>query len=166
MFRLTGLQRLSLLRMLIRQNPVRRAAFNPETAYICSRLAREVIAAHELFISHYPDARATGYFTSSSLVECIYHLAPVLHKSKDGDEYRYCVTAFQQAHCILVKISAYNNVAKNALQALSGFVRKWGSGGDVGNGGCETTVPHQDIMINGNVRHPSLLYIPVAGSFN
>lgn len=121
--------------MLIRQNPVRQAAFNPDTSHVCSRLSREVINAHDLFITRFPGARATGYFTTSSVVECIYHLAPVMHHSKDDTEHAACLDAFNQAHGILVRLSSYNNVAKNALKALNGVVRKWGSGFVVENGG-------------------------------
>jgi len=115
--------------MLIRQNPVRQAAFSPETAHLCSRLARQIIEAHGLFISRYPSARATGYFTTSSIVECIYHLALVLHHSKDEEEHAACASAFRLAHDILVKISSYNNVASRALKALTGVVNKWCSSG-------------------------------------
>jgi hypothetical protein len=116
--------------MLIRQNPVRQAAFSPETAHLCSRLARQIIEAHGLFISRYPSARATGYFTTSSIVECIYHLALVLHHSKDEEEHAACASAFRLAHDILVKISSYNNVASRALKALTGVVNKWCSSGN------------------------------------
>lgn len=122
--------------MLIRQNPVRQAEFNPETAHLCARLSREIIRAHDLYISRYPEARAIGYFTTSSTVECIYHLAPVMHYSKDDDEHTACVSAFNQAHGILVRLSAYNNVAKRALKALNGVVKKWGSGNTTGNSGA------------------------------
>lgn len=121
-------QRLELLRMLIRQNPVRQAAFAPEMAHLCSQLARQIIRAHDLFISRCRSARATGYFTTSSIVECIYHLALVLHHSKDGSEHAACVSAFHQAHSILVRLSSYNKVAHKALKALSGLARRWGTG--------------------------------------
>jgi hypothetical protein len=117
--------------MLIRQNPVRQATFAPETAHLCSRLARQIIEAHGLFLSRYPSARATGYFATSSIVECIYHLALVLHHSKDEEEHAACASAFRLAHDILVKISSYNNVASRALKALTGVVDKWcGSGSE------------------------------------
>lgn len=105
---------------------------------MCSRLSREVINAHHQFISRYSGARAIGYFTTSSIVECIYHLAPVMHHSKDNEEQAASVAAFKQAHGILVRISAYNNVAKKALKALNGYVEKWGS--------------HQDARSNGDGR--------------
>lgn len=114
--------------MLIRQNPVCQAVFNSETSHFCARLSREIIRAHDLYISHYPEARAIGYFTTSSTVECIYHLALVMHDSKDQDEHAACVSAFGQAHGILVKLSSYNKVAKRALKALNSIVRRWGGG--------------------------------------
>jgi hypothetical protein len=116
--------------MLIRQNPVRQATFSPETAHLCSRLARQIIDSHSLFLSRYPSARATGYFATSSIVECIYHLALVLQHSKDETEHAACASAFRLAHDILVKISSYNNVASRALKALTGVVNKWCGGGN------------------------------------
>ena len=114
--------------MLIRQNPVRQVAFDLETAYICSRLACELIQAYDLFVLQFPEARASGYFTTSSIVECIYHLAPVLHYAKDAKEHAPCVTALGQAHSILIRLSSYNNVAKRALTALEGVIKKWVTG--------------------------------------
>lgn len=114
--------------MLIRQNPVRQVEFNPETAHLCALLSREIIRAHDLYISRYPEARAIGYFTTSTTVECVYHLALVMHHSKDHSEHTACLAAFNQAHSILVRLSAYNNVAKRALKALNGVAKKWGSG--------------------------------------
>lgn len=113
--------------MLIRQNPVRRVDFDPETAHPCARLSREIIKSHDLFISRFPEFHATGYFTTCSIVECIYHLAPVMRYSRDHNEHSAGIAAFDQAHGILVKVSIYNNVAKKALKALNGLVRKWGS---------------------------------------
>lgn len=141
--RLLLFTRLELLRMLIRQNPVRRAEFNPETAHLCARLSRGIIRAHDLYISRYPEARSIGYIATSSTVECIYHLAPVMHYSKDDNEHSACVSAFHQAHGILVKLSAYNNVAKRALKALNGVVKKWGSGNTTGNTGSLHPVVRQ-----------------------
>ena len=123
--------------MLIRQNPVRQVAFSPETAHLCAGLARQIIEAHDLFISRYPEDRATGYFTTSSIVECIYHLALVLHHCKDEQERAVCASAFRVAHGILVKISSYNEVANKALKALTGVINKWCSGNETRADGAE-----------------------------
>ncbi|EME43714.1 hypothetical protein DOTSEDRAFT_71540 [Dothistroma septosporum NZE10] len=120
--------RLDLLRLLIRQNPVRRSSFVPETAHLCSRLARQIIVAHDVFVSQWRSARPTGYFTTSSIVECIYHLALVLHNSRDESEHAACVSAFRLAHSVLVRLSSYCKVAEKALRALNGLVRRWGGG--------------------------------------
>lgn len=121
-------QRFDLLRMLIRQNPVRQTGFNPEAASFCASLARGIIIAHDLYVSQYPEASpAVGYFATSSIVECIYHLAPVLHYSREADEHAACVSAFNQAHNILVRLSTYTNSAKRAVEALTRFLEKWGS---------------------------------------
>ncbi|KAK3117447.1 hypothetical protein LTR53_001212 [Teratosphaeriaceae sp. CCFEE 6253] len=124
--------RLQLLRMLIRQNPVRQTAFIPDITYLCSRFACQIIGAHELFISRYSSTRATGYFTTSSMVECIYHLALVLHHSKDEEEHTACVSAFQLALDILLRLSSYKKVANRALEALTCVVRRWGNGRKIG----------------------------------
>lgn len=143
--------------MLIRQNPVRHAAFEPETAHFCARLAREIIRSHDLYILRYPEARAMGYFATTSLVECIYHLALVMRYSKEDDtEHNACVAAFDQAHGILVRLSVYNNVAKRALEALNGVIRKWGSrnapsSSNAGLGGVDAL---QSQIGDGNVRRP------------
>lgn len=112
--------------MIIRQNPVRQTAFNPEVAYFCARLSREVIHSHKICIARYPGARASGYFTTASIVECIYQLVPVLHYSKDNDEYTASMTALSQAHEIVIQLSTKLNSAKKALRALSGVTKRWG----------------------------------------
>lgn len=113
--------------MLLRQSPVRQAVYDPETANFCARISREIIKAHHLYIATFPKARAVGYFTTSSTVECIYHLSPVMRYSTDQGERTACIAAFHQAQDVLSKLSAYNNVAKKALEALKGLANKWGS---------------------------------------
>lgn len=138
--------------MLIRQNPVRQTEFNPENAHLCARLSREVIRAHNLYILKYPGARAIGYISTSSIVECIYHLALVMHYSKDANERIVCVSAFNHAHGILLRLSAYNNVAKRALKALNGVVRKWGSSSTTGDSGSIRAGTRQSELGESNVR--------------
>lgn len=122
--------------------------FAPETAHLCSRLSREIIRAHEVFISQHPSARAAGYFATSSIVECIYHLAPVLQYSQDSQEHAACVSAFHQAHSILVRLSPYNSVADKALKALNGLIKKWSkastSTGDRG-AGASAMAPNDNV---------------------
>ncbi|KAF5710205.1 hypothetical protein FMUND_9627 [Fusarium mundagurra] len=148
--RLQLFTRLELLRMLIKQNPVRQSAFNPETAHFCARLSREVIRSHHVYFSQYPEPRASAYFATSSIVECIYHLAPVIHRSIDTNERSACVSAFNQAHGILVILSVYSNVAKKALRALNGVIKKWGSGDVIGISGIsdskDTNVPQGEVQ--------------------
>ena len=115
------------MRMLIRQNPMQQTAFDPETALICARLACGIIHTHDVFTARYPEARASGYFTTSSMVECVYHLAPVLHYSKDTEEHSAAVVALKRAHNILTHLSSKLNVSKKALRALSGVMMRWGS---------------------------------------
>ena len=126
-------QRLNLLRMLIRQNPLHQTAFDPETACLCARLSRETVHAHDAYLARYPGARASGYFVTASMVECIYHLAPVLHYTKDANERQATVAALQAANDILIQLSPKLNVAKKALQALSGVMRRWASNSSFSN---------------------------------
>ena len=113
--------------MLIRQNPLQQTAFDPETAHLCARIAREIIHNHEVFLARYPGARASGYFITSSMVECVYHLVPVLHYSKDPDEHGASLLALKRAHNILIQLSSILNVSKNALRALRGVMSRWGT---------------------------------------
>ena len=126
-------QRLNLLRMLIRQNPLHQTAFDPETACLCAGLSRETIHAHDAYLARHPGARASGYFVTASMVECIYHLAPVLHYTKDANERQASVAALQAANDILIQLSPKLNVAKKALQALSGVMRRWANSASSSN---------------------------------
>lgn len=131
--------------MLIRQSPVRQGVFNPETAHFCARLSREIIRAHHLYILRFPEARAIGYFTTSSTVECIYQLAPVMRYSRDHSEHTACIAAFNQAQSILVKLSAYNSVARKALKALNGLAKKWGSRNTTSKGGGNASLGQEEL---------------------
>jgi hypothetical protein len=125
--------------MLIRQNPLRQTAFDPETACLCARLSGEIIHAHDAYLARYPGARASGYFVTASMVECVYHLAPVLHYTKDASEHNASVAALQAANGILIQLSPKLNVAKKALRALNGVMLRWASGNSPGNIGQEET---------------------------
>ncbi|KAK4553515.1 hypothetical protein LTR86_009311 [Recurvomyces mirabilis] len=141
-----------LIRMLIRQNPVRQTTFAPDIGHTCSRLSRGIIHAHSLYTMQYPEARASGYFTTSSIVECIYHLAPVLRYSTNSEERDACVAALNQAHGILVTLSTYNSVARKALKALNGVVNRWSS---VTNTGTPVDSGHRSGLATHNAPYTS-----------
>jgi len=78
-----------------------------------------------------------------------------MHHSEDDNEHAACVSAFNQAHSILIRLSAYNNVAKRALKALNGVIKKWGNGNITGNrGGIYASARHSEVR-DRNVRYPS-----------
>lgn len=111
--------------MLIRQNPVRRSAVDLETAHLCARLSRETILSHVILMGQGLGLRAIGYFTTASLVECVYQLVPVLHYSNDREQHMASVTALNQAYNILTKLSTKLYVAEQALKAICGVVKRW-----------------------------------------
>lgn len=135
--------------MLIRQNPLHQTAFNPETAYLCARLSREIVHAHDAYLTLYPGARASGYFVTASMVECVYHLAPVLYHTKDESERSASVVALRAANGILIQLSSKLNVAKKALRALNGVMLRWASSN-------QATNSTQDEPGNTLVRHLSI----------
>lgn len=95
---------------------------------MCARLSREIIHAHDIFMRSNSGVRAVGYFATASMVECVYHLAPVLHYSKVAEEHNACVIALKQAHQIILQLSPKLNVAKRALKALKSVIERWASG--------------------------------------
>ena len=136
--------------MLIRQNPLQQTTFNAETAYFCARLAREIIHGHDIYLNRYRNARASGYFMTTSMVESVYHLTPVLHYTKNSGEFAACVKALKQAHAILKQLSTRMNVAKKALRALSGVLTRWG--GEAAEPGMGTSAIQAD-SFNTTVSH-------------
>lgn len=94
---------------------------------MCARLSREIIAAHDIFMRSSSGIRAIGYFTTASMVEAVYHLAPVLNYSKEAGEHEACVTALKQAHRILLQLAPKLSVAKRALKALKGVIERFSS---------------------------------------
>ena len=81
------------------------------------------------------------------MVECVYHLAPVLHYTKDANERNASVTALQAANGILIQLSSKLNVAKKALRALNGVMLRWASGNSPGNTGQEGS-HHNEVRID------------------
>jgi hypothetical protein len=77
-----------------------------------------------------------------------------MHYSKDEVERTACVSAFNQAHGILVRLSAYTGVAKRAIKALDGVIKKWGGGNTTGISRSFYTGTHQDAVENYTVTAP------------
>ena len=78
-----------------------------------------------------------------------------MHYSRYENEQTACVSAFNQAHEILVRLSAYKSVAKRALKALNGVVKKWGRGNTTGNSGGANAGVRQSEVGDCNVRNLS-----------
>ncbi|KAF5636970.1 uncharacterized protein FTJAE_5837 [Fusarium tjaetaba] len=73
--------RYTLLQLLVRQNPTRTELLNLEQTRFCHKLVSEVVDTLSEFIAVYslPRIASLAYFIASSLTECSYHVARILH---------------------------------------------------------------------------------------
>ncbi|TVY18039.1 hypothetical protein LARI1_G001625 [Lachnellula arida] len=116
--RLTIFIRINLLRMIIRQNPLLSHSCNEEGKSFCALLAKDTIEAILAFAEVCPQIRASGYFLSTALVECIYHLVFIVKSNPTQVQHVDAIGSFRCAYQLLVDYSGIWTTAKRALQAL------------------------------------------------
>jgi hypothetical protein len=104
--------------MLILQNPLLSPRCNEEGKQFCARLAKDSIEAISAFANAYPRIRASGYFISTALVECIYHLVYNLQDQATGADRAATVASFRAAYQLLVDFGNTWITARRALKAL------------------------------------------------
>ncbi|KAF2494597.1 hypothetical protein BU16DRAFT_589557 [Lophium mytilinum] len=110
--------RINLLRMTIRQNPILSGESGQEARKFCAVLARDSIEAIAAFASVCPGIRPSGYFISTALVECIYHLAYLLKDPELQTDGSAALESFHSAYQLLVELAETIEAAKHALEAL------------------------------------------------
>ncbi|TVY47622.1 Terreic acid cluster-specific transcription factor [Lachnellula occidentalis] len=116
--RLTIFIRINLLRMIIRQNPLLSHSCNEEGKSFCALLAKDTIEAISAFANVCPQIRASGYFLSTALVECIYHLVFIIKSNHTQIQYVDAIESFRCAYQLLTDYSGIWTTANRALQAL------------------------------------------------
>jgi len=113
--------------MIIRQNPVLSCGRGEESRHFCANLAQQSIDAIAAFASACPRIRSSGYFISTALVECIYHLVYILQDKALRIDRQAVLDSFRHAYQLLLDFAQTWITAKRALQALSSAIF---SGGD------------------------------------
>ncbi|TVY29355.1 Patulin cluster transcription factor [Lachnellula hyalina] len=116
--RLTIFIRINLLRMIIRQNPLLSHSCDEEGKSFCALLAKDTIEAISAYANVCPQIRASGYFLSTALVECIYHLVFIIKSNRTQVQYVDAIGSFRCAYQLLVDYSGIWTTAERALQAL------------------------------------------------
>jgi hypothetical protein len=113
--------------MIIRQNPVLSCDGDEEARLFCADLSRSSIDAIAAFSTLCPRSRCSGYFISTALVECIYHLVYILQDRSLEIDRPSLLEAFRKAHQLLSDFASTWMTARRALRALSSAIF---SGGD------------------------------------
>ncbi|KAH8892290.1 hypothetical protein GQ53DRAFT_823084 [Thozetella sp. PMI_491] len=119
--------RINLLRMIIRQNPTLSCDGDEEARLFCAHLARNSIDAIAAFANACPRIRSSGYFISTALVECIYHLVYILQDRSLEIDRPPLLDAFRKAYQLLSDFASTWVTANRAVRALSFAIF---SGGD------------------------------------
>ena len=112
------IQRINLLRMIIRQNPLLSSKCNEEGKQFCAVLAKDSIEAMAAFSNACPRIRASGYFICTALVECIYHLVYILQDQTTQVDRAAAIGSFRGAYQLLVDFANTWITARRAVQAL------------------------------------------------
>jgi hypothetical protein len=118
-------QRINLLRMLIRQNPLFPPDSGPDpssspssTKALCALLATHNISAIAAFTSSFPRFRPSGYFITTALVESIYHLVHILQDPSLEADRVSALESFRMAYNLLLEFAQTLNSARRAVRAL------------------------------------------------
>ncbi|KAF2802372.1 uncharacterized protein BDZ99DRAFT_482811 [Mytilinidion resinicola] len=110
--------RINLLRMTIRQNPILSGESGQEARKLCAVLARDSVEAIAAFANACPGIRPSGYFISTALVECIYHLVYLLKDPGLQTDGSAALESFHSAYQLLVELAGTIEPANHALEAL------------------------------------------------
>ncbi|KAI8686814.1 hypothetical protein NCS56_00342700 [Fusarium sp. Ph1] len=112
--------RLTLLRLLIRQNPKRTAHVSLEKAKFCSKYACEAVDLLAAFtVAFSPDRISPlGYFIASSLIECSYHIAGVLQNPDCREELPIARQTFRKLLETMELLAPTCKTAQRALPLL------------------------------------------------
>lgn len=113
--------------MIIRQNPVLSCDGDEEARLFCAHLAKQSIDAIATFSNSCTRSRTSGYFISTALVECIYHLVYILQDRSLCVDRPTLLDAFRMAYQLLSDFASTWTTSRRALQALSSVIF---SGGD------------------------------------
>lgn len=113
--------------MIIRQNPVLSCDGDEEARLFCAHLSRSSIDAIAAFSTSFHRSRCSGYFISTALVECIYHLVYILQDRSLQIDRSSLLDAFRKAYQLLSDFASTWMTARRAIRALSSVIF---SGGD------------------------------------
>ncbi|CAI7584602.1 unnamed protein product [Penicillium manginii] len=113
--------RLNLLRLTIRQNPIQKRQ-DTRGHSICVSLASKTVYAIAAFTDSCPSVIPCGFFFSTALLECIYHLILAMRAKLTEKEHNASIKSFQLAYQLLDRFSQALDTAKRALRALNSVV--------------------------------------------
>lgn len=112
---------MNLLRLTIRQNPTQK---RQDTTHhrLCVSLAAQTVDAIAAFTESCPSIVPCGFFFSTALLECIYHLIVAIRAKPSEEERAASIRSFQLAYQLLEQFSQALDTAKRALRALNSVI--------------------------------------------
>ncbi|KAF9887218.1 hypothetical protein FE257_010472 [Aspergillus nanangensis] len=114
--------RLNLLRLTIRQNPLQRNERNKLSRRLCASLAGQTVEAIAAFTDSCPSIIPCGFFFSTALLECIYHLIFAIQDAPAHADRASSIESFKLSYQLLVQFSRTLDTAKRAIRALDSAV--------------------------------------------
>lgn len=115
------MKRINLLRLFIRQNPTNRGHLSPRAAHFCATATDRTVTALTSFVSALPGQRlkASSYFVTSSLLECLYQAARVLDNPRASDDHKMAISSIRMIHQTLKKMAPDMSIPRKVLKDLN-----------------------------------------------
>lgn len=110
------------MRLTIRQNPLHRSDKNGISRNLCASLASQIIDAISAFTDNITNIEPCGFFFSTALVECIYHLIFAIQDSSSASDRSSSISSLKLSYQLLVRFSHTLDTAKRAIRALDSAV--------------------------------------------
>lgn len=114
----TRCQRLNLLRMILRHNPLMDNEDDIEAMRLCGDIAVETVRAVVVYMNEYNCVGQLGTFAATTLVECICHLVPSLAATMPRSNREQAISTITESHQLLQRISVHQEAAKRANKIL------------------------------------------------
>lgn len=110
------------MRLTIRQNPLYKGVQNSYSRNLCASLALQVIEAIAAFADTITNIEPCGFFFSTALVECVYHLVFAIQDTPANEDRASIVSSLKLSYQLLVRFSLTLDTAKRAIRALDSAV--------------------------------------------
>jgi hypothetical protein len=152
-----SIKRLTLLRMLLRQNPAKSHKSIPDASHFCNQRAMILVRSIKLFVSIHSagEIQHMAYFIAYSLGECVYHVTKILAGADLESERPSASETLTQIIQILQQMEPTSRTAQRVLNSLDMGLNVPGSGAVPNKTMADAEVGSARLGIEGRSSHVS-----------